>query len=127
MPCCDKHAQDAVLFHRKSLQVGAAFLFDNAIKEAGITKATKFIVFRMWKNGFLQRQIDSRKMNRVVVNISNIKIMRGPFHAWRKFTTSSAVSRKDKQIVTLEQKLVLAEAQLNSVSAAKRIAEEEVR
>lgn len=115
MPCSDQLSEQALIFYKKTRAAGAASLFTNAFLEAGNSKLVKFLVFRLLKNSFESRNRQRLKMNTVVERLFGANLVFMPFAAWKRFTKENVLSRKDKQIAKLNEKIRMNEATINKM------------
>ena len=127
MRCTETIADEALTFYRKTRATGAASLFQHAIKEAGLSKSIKFMLFNMWRNGIKQRSKRSALMNPKIAKLYFIKIIVEPFKAWKKFAKESVVERKDKLIAKLEERLDVLEKEMQKVSIVKNHSEGRIK
>jgi hypothetical protein len=74
MRCTETIADEALTFYRKTRATGAASLFQHAIKEAGLSKTIKFMLFQMWRNGIKQRAKRNALMTPKIGKLYYVKI-----------------------------------------------------
>jgi hypothetical protein len=126
VPCADIMSQDAVNFFRKSQAIGAYHLFKNAIKQAGASTVLRFIVFHLWKNSHIQQKKIYLWHEKIKDNYLRIKIIRGPFKAWHKFTKGCQMERKEKLNEELTARIKILEQKVNKLQADKTNLETQV-
>ena len=126
MDCCDLQTQKAVAFYRRTLGNGASAILSKAIMEAGHTNLSKFVIFTLWKNGIWNRVHLREKQMRVTKYQYELKMMKKPLLAWKKFTKDELMERKASRIRELEEKLKLLENEIAKFSIETTSAEDEV-
>lgn len=119
MACTEILCNNAVTFFRRSRAKGAAELFATAIKQAGMAKATKLMIFRLWKHGFQLRQRQDMKMRRVVERMFGNSCLFTPFKAWQKYTKDNMLHRKDKKMQEMAARIAQLEYQVRDVTKQK--------
>lgn len=119
MSCTEILCNNSVTFFRRSRAKGAAQLFANAIKEAGMTKATKLMLFKLWKNGYELRKRQDLKMKQVVERMFGNSCLYTPFKAWQKYTKDNLVARKDKKMQEMAARIAQLEYQVKDVTKQK--------
>lgn len=102
MDCCDLQAQNAITFYRRTLGKGASDILSRAIMEAGLGNMSKHIIFTLWKNGchsrIRRRQRESIELGRQY----DVKMMKRPLAAWKKYTQDEILRKKKKAMIDLE-------------------------
>jgi hypothetical protein len=121
MACTEILCNNAVTFFRRSRAKGAAELFATAIKQAGMAKATKLMIFRLWKHGFELRQRQDLKMKRVVERMFGNSCLFTPFKAWQKYTKDNLINRKDKKMQEMATRIAQLEYQVRDITKAKEV------
>lgn len=105
MACVEQDCENALTFYRKTRAAGAATLFNKAFVEAGNSKVVKFLIFRLLRNGFLQRKREQLKKRSVVEKLFGSNLVYIPFAAWRRYTKENIMNRKEQMISSLSEKL----------------------
>ncbi|RYG70157.1 hypothetical protein EON64_00880 [archaeon] len=126
MSCAEDDCEKTVTFYRKTRAAGAATLFNKAFVEAGNTKVIKFIVFRLLKNSFQSRQREQLKKKTVVEKFFGTNLVHFPFQAWRRYTKENIVSRKDKTIAKLSERVKSMDVIINDLNMNLRARDAEV-
>eukprot|EP01031_Cornospumella_fuschlensis_P028813 gene28813-34781_t len=126
MPCAEDDCEKTVTFYRKTRAAGAATLFNKAFVEAGNTKVIKFIVFRLLKNSFQNRQREQLKKKTVVEKLFGTNLVHIPFQAWRRYTKENIVSRKDKTIAKLSERVKSMDVIINDLNMNLRARDAEI-
>lgn len=80
-------------------------LFDNAIVQAGAAKGLKFVIFRLWKNGFHVRSRLHHKRSFIAERRHRKTVTMKPFQAWKEFIAMKAEEKEKKRLETLEKRL----------------------
>jgi hypothetical protein len=112
MECCDLQTQKAVAFYRRTLGKGASAILSQAIMEAGLGRMSKLVIFSLWKNGTATRTFLRERKIVEVVQQHDMKMMKAPLLAWRKFTVDELMSRKIAKMTTMELKVQQLESQV---------------
>lgn len=105
MECCDLQTQKAVAFYRRTLGIGASAILSKAIMDAGLGRMSKLVIFSLWKNGTATRTFMRERKIVEVVQQHDMKMMKAPLLAWRKFTVDELMSRRNIKMTTLELKV----------------------
>jgi len=121
MACTEILCNNAVTFFRRSRAKGAAELFATAIKQAGMAKATKLMIFRLWKHGFELRQRQDMKMKRVVERMFGNSCLFTPFKAWQKYTKDNLLNRKDKKMQEMAARIAQLEYQVRDMTKQRDV------
>lgn len=119
MECSELLCNNAVIFFRKSRAVGASQLFANSVREAGMSKATLFMIFRLWKHGFSVRKKASIRMKNIVERMFGNSCLFNPFKAWQRFTKENLMNRKDKKMQEMSQKILQMEYTIKDMAKDK--------
>ena len=127
MSCTEILCQEALNFYRKTRARGAASLFANAITQTGVTKVVKAAVFKLWSNGLQYRKRREKKMAFVCDKAFRVSLMRTPFRAWRSYSKSELIERKNKNLEELEAKVAFLEQQVLKASAERSAFEQQAR
>lgn len=120
VPCSDLMCENAIIFYRKTRAAGAAALFTKSFTEAGNSRLVKFLIFRLLKNSFTSRFKKQTKMKNVVEKMFGQNLVLVPFTAWKRYTKANIISRKDRTIQTLQEKVASLDAQVASLNAATK-------
>ena len=123
MSCTEFLAEEALNFYRKTRARGAASLFANAITQTGVTVVVKYMIFSLWKNGFLSRKWSSKKKEFKADLWFRYHYLRYTFKAWVTFKTHNLVERRDKRIEEAEKRAAALEALANQAENMKKGAE----
>ena len=119
MSCTETLCNNAVTFFRRSRAKGAAQLFANAIREAGMAKATRLMIFKIWKNGYQQRKRNDNKLKNVVERMFGNSCLFTPFKAWQRFTKQNVIDRKDRKLQECSTKIAQLEYQVRELIKEK--------
>lgn len=120
MKCAELECENTLTFYRKTRAAGAATLFTKAFVEAGYSKLLKFVVFRLLKNSCQARNRVRMKKRTVVEKLFGANLVYLPFTAWRRYTKENIVSRKDRSIETLNERVAILEQQLQQLTLQNR-------
>ena len=94
--------EKSVNFYRQSRARGAANLFANALAQVGITKLTKFILFKLWANGNRYRAFLKRRNRRIVDRAYFVASASFSFQAWKQYVRLTVNERDTETIEKLQ-------------------------
>eukprot|EP01041_Mallomonas_annulata_P008917 gene8917-18450_t len=123
MQCTERISEQSLKFYKETRAKGAMELFTNAITHAGAAKILKFVIFKMWRNGFVIRSRLKNRKNFIAERRFRRTITIKPFLAWKTFISMKFIERKDKKIESLEKHVRDLEIHVAALMKQKRAAE----